>query len=58
MEVGCKYPPAPTDGFCCVSYVRESSGLLVSSLQALFYWPLLRPPNNAAQVSCQHGYVN
>lgn len=30
-------------------YVRESSGLLVSSLQALFYWPLLRPPNNAAQ---------
>ena len=33
------------------SHVRESSGLVVSTFQSLFYWPLLRPANNAAQVS-------
>ena len=31
-------------------HVRETSGIMMAMIQSIFYWPLLRSPNNAAQV--------
>jgi len=30
-------------------YLRQTSGIFMSTFQSLFYWPLLRSPNNAVQ---------